>query len=341
MSSADRSASHEKFTFAHLMATDPLKHYVRMRVWLPSAKTRYEKTVEQNGIKRGLRYLTLCGAEAIDVFHLYKNGLLAHNERLFPDVFFVEYNDEAFLDASRLLSGRGLQGRFEELVLRPSDLLKEFPFDLINLDFTGVCIPRNEPPFSDTLRAIEKIFYLQGERNFTLLVTFKADRSRENDEAVGELVQVLEENIGEYLEYSDIYGQKFASKPRALSAGDYKVFLCTAIPKLVLSLGFNQGFEGSMEGVCYYSRTTKSRKYDIVKFAFSFDRPIAKTIREKTRIAKDKEYRYKRAVCSALKADQIDAEQSMEKEGTTDQVKADLKEVLELRERMDRFLPHA
>ena len=154
----ERLLVEKKYQLTQIWATDIVKHFVRLTGWITYADSRLNQKKSKHGNSvRGLKYFTLCGSDVIDIFHLYSHGLLYYDGRSFPDVVFCENKEEAFADASRRL-GRthGFQAQFESCIRNNQNFQNQFPFDLVNLDFTGVCFPKSEPPYSETLQALTK-----------------------------------------------------------------------------------------------------------------------------------------------------------------------------------------
>ncbi|TET78724.1 hypothetical protein E3J38_08105, partial [candidate division TA06 bacterium] len=134
--------------------TGPVKQFVRKHTWVPAAQSRRE-IVHDEG-REYLRYFTLCAEEAIDVRLFRKEKLVESDGRGYPDVVFCEhFADQYELITASLRRTRGFLADFEDLVLdrnspQSRDFYSTLPFDVYNLDFTGVCFPSTERPFSNT-----------------------------------------------------------------------------------------------------------------------------------------------------------------------------------------------
>jgi hypothetical protein len=333
----DRLLIEKKVKEARSFSKDPIKHYVRMHSWLKYAKRRHEFLQKETKKSTALRYLTLCGSDAIDIFHLYKNGILYWDGKSFPDVCFCESDPGSFADARSKLGGTtGVQNTFEEMILNSNKANTIFPFDLINLDFSGGCIPKNEPPFSDTLRAIEKIYKIQ-DRSFTLFVTFKADRSQDNAKAIRELEQTLEENIAKHKQFADLYIQNVKHPPDQLSKSDYCEFLARSFPKIVFGFAAPQKFKGTLAEVLRYQRKAHSKKYEIVKFIFEFDYLKPKTLKDGAKLAGSASNRYLDSICTGVSENILDVAYLLEQVGKNS-VQKDLREVMA---RMKDMVPYA
>ena len=108
------------------------------------------------------------------------------------------------------------------------------------MDFTGSCIPDyDKEPYSQTLRAIETLIKLQHreQRSFELFLTFKAQRSRDNKQAIKELRELLGENLSA-VDVKQIFLDNFDSIDNLEKS--YHNFLLVTIPKLITSMVYEE-----------------------------------------------------------------------------------------------------
>ena len=170
-----------------------IKHTARYLLWLPEARTlRTEKN-------RFLKYFTLPGRWAWDILFFARNNIIEKGERGYPGVRFCDNNVKSYTDAKRLLGSTiGKKENFEALVLNDHpEFWDGFPYDLYNLDFCGTCFPDDQPPFSDTFRAIAKIIENHVTANrfpFVIFLTMKTLDSQTNEEAKTQLKENIETN---------------------------------------------------------------------------------------------------------------------------------------------------
>jgi hypothetical protein len=123
-----------------------------------------------------------------------------NEQKSYPTVAFVERDAQ---DYAAIAEGLGttklaIKGDLEEILVNPqqnpenSELLRRsFPYDVINLDFTGQVVREEDPPYSQTIRAIEKIIELQnvtGCDRWHMFLTFMARPETANHEADDEYV---------------------------------------------------------------------------------------------------------------------------------------------------------
>lgn len=246
---------------------DELKHISRCTLWLPVA---IELKKELN---RPLRYFTLPGEYAYDIFLLEKNGVIKKEFRGFPDVRFCDYSKRNYSEASKKLGSTvGINDKFEDIVLNNiPKFWDKFPYDIYNLDFCGTCLPSEDPPFSKTFQAIELIINKHKLINrfpFVIFLTIKAKRDEANIDAIEDLKSNINEN-----RKNDIFKSLLDNKIPDVNnfvQNDYVNFILLSIPKFI----------------CYISKThcnievlhrAKYNRpvnggYDITKFVFKFSK---------------------------------------------------------------------
>ncbi len=274
------------------IARDPIKHFVRMDGWISKARNRLQ-ILAVNGCARkfGIRYFSLCGKYGLDIFLFQREDLILHNGKGFPSVYYCESDRSDYVTVKERLGQtlgdlRSFQGQMEQGPFRRH--IKETPFDVVNLDFSGVCFPPGDPPFSKTLKSIESLIHLQEGHSFDLFITFKALRRSDNEDAIEELTITMNENFAESADIRDKFDNLFHVSIEQLLAQDYGKFLLVTFPKIIFGFGIDFGFE--VECPKKYVYTRHRGQYQIIKFLFSF-----KSIRRAGS--------FSRAAVSALDAD--------------------------------------
>jgi len=263
---------------------DPKKHFVRREGWLPTAQRRNARIL-RSGRKHPLKYFTLCGREALDVLYLASHGILQSDGRGYPGVAVCETQHDWLAEILRRLGRiRYFPDNLEMIVVDDrnpyhAEFERLIPFDVFNLDFSGVCFPRWDAPYSRTLQALRCIIALQSqaEADFDLLVTFRAERERENEDAILELQQNMEENFRKYEDTRDLFSKKYDEIDQLLGS-DYCHFLLATFPKLIMRCGNDQNYKVACTDRYFYQRppyrhrtTGQWRTYKIAKFIFLFD----------------------------------------------------------------------
>ena len=262
--------------------TDPEKHYVRKHAWVPAAQARLDRLRGQ-GTAEYLRYFTLCAEKAIDV-HLFdvQESLVKFDGKGYPDVVFCEcYPDQFEAIQTRLERTTGILGYFEDLVLDESCeesqlFTSELPFDIYNLDFTGVCFPRAEPPFSRTLDAIvtlvERLGQQSFQKGFDIFLTFRAQRSQENEDAIRQLRDNVQDNRSQYDWFDELFTGNYGNSIGTLARSSYHDFLLLSLPKFVGRFGERAGFRLTCpHRLCYARPTAQHPQFYIVSFVLTFD----------------------------------------------------------------------
>ncbi len=254
---------------------DLKKHYVRVKGWLPAFRTYSAATGGQ------VRYLTFCAKEAIDVRYFAQKGVLVRNAaaNVYPSLTFVESDEEDYAIIAETL-GRvrlAVHADFEKILLDPGhprhqDLVASFPYHVVNLDFCGHIVPRKKHPYNETIRCIERIVDLQAGAQapaWHLFLTFRAQRAHANEEANGQLRDIIDGNLG-HDEFKQAYGDRPA--PEQLLGEAYPEFLRVSIAKYLAHAARNRGYALTVESSWVYSR--QGGTYHIVKLVAAL-KPLA------------------------------------------------------------------
>jgi hypothetical protein len=255
---------------------DVKKHYVREAGWLPVFRRCAR---ERHG---EVRYLTLCGKDAIDVRYFRSKGVLPFDEgqRIYRTVTFIEKDaqDYAIIAETLGTTRLGIKGDLEEILVNPEEnadnsrkLRDSFPYDIINLDFTGEVVREDDPPYSQTIRAIERIIEFQNAANsqvWHMFLTFRACPQTSNHEADDELRGMMEENL-QNDQARAAYGVRPA--PGELVRAQYAEFLRIGVAKFLASSASHRGYACTLEGSYTYPRNPPGEPpYHIVKLIVEF-----------------------------------------------------------------------
>ena len=254
------------------------KHYVRKIGWLPVLREHAAARAA------GPRYFTLCAKEAIDVRYFRRCGVLPFDpqERSYPTVTFVEREaqDYAFIAETLGQTRLGLLGDLEAIVLHPANypdehkrLLSTFPHDVVNLDFTGEVVRQNDPPYSDTIKAIEKLVELQSNfdlRRWHMFLTFRAAAATTSRPGSEQLRTLLENNLAND-EAKRAYGTR--PSPTKMFEGQFSEVIRLGAAKVVAAKAAGCGFRMAIHRSYRYARNPRAApSYDIVKLILVFDR---------------------------------------------------------------------
>ncbi len=256
--------------------TDIKKHYVRLNGWLPVFQ-RYSR------LRGGtVRYLTLCAKYAIDVRYFRHKGLLPYDpeQKSYPTVTFIEKDaqDYAIIAEGLGTTGLGIKGDLEEILVKPEEdpenaekLRESFPYDIINLDFTGEVVRSYDPPYSQTIRAIERIIDLQHAADcpeWHVFLTFRACAQTANHEADDELRAIMEGNLQNAPAHAAYLPRP---EPRELVREHYEEFLRIGVTKFLASSSSQRGYGCNLENSYIYPRNPEGDPaYHIVKLIVEF-----------------------------------------------------------------------
>ena len=176
---------------------DQLKHYVRVKGWLPLCKRRRTQLqTRPEKQKRRLRYFTFCAVNAVDVYMLEVARVIRRSGAAkFDTVFFFDRTREDVDNTqARIPGATGFVGDFVEVVLADdapagsvADLLappdtdpnteetrdlqrlaatrqsfkESFPFDVVNLDLEEFIFKEKDPFPGKVVNALRKVFEWQ------------------------------------------------------------------------------------------------------------------------------------------------------------------------------------
>jgi len=238
-----------------IMARCPLKHDIRDSLWVPFAR-------RVAGAGSLSKYLTLYSPPMMDIKHFHRNRLLDYDGETYRGVVAVTYDARHFAEAMKKSAGRPallLPGDIDQLLTAEDTpdaerLRSEFPFQVINLDYTNWLFGQaNTRPISEHLEAIEEIIRLQHSKHrdeFVLFVTTRAERGRtaSRNWFTRGFLQDLSDRINENLrgnpEFSRSFRRCFGNFGGTdLLAKDYKSFVPLGISKLVAGILARHSYE--------------------------------------------------------------------------------------------------
>ena len=273
MKGIDRTALGEKRRDVDVLMSTAPKHYMRRKVWLPSASKRHAL------LGRPINYFTLTTADMFDVKLLERAGILEKNRRGYPGVGFCERDDKTYSDIVRRIRSCRLahKGTFEDMALQDPLFDEGFEFDVVNLDFTWVPFPEQESPLEGTWGAIKRVLEVQWRKQlgFDLFLTFRGSRAGTNDDAIAKIAELLQWNLDSGRGVEEFRNRIGHIDPIQLLEDDYETFLCMGLPKLLIGDALELGFYVSGAGAYWYPRGEDEKTYYIVKFVLNLEIPAA------------------------------------------------------------------
>ena len=246
----------------------PEKWFVRER-WANFALIRRDK----NKIKF-IRLLTLTSIKAYDIKFLFKKGLIQTTETGYSpgSITFCEKNSERYTRIFNNLPGaRAYQGTFEDFVGAGSIEFTErakkwFPFDVINLDFTGPMFRHAERNTSKVMDAMLKMFMIQDftKQSFTLFLSVPAIKGGDDDTGIKQLSDCLDVNLAskETMKFKEVFEQKYPSK----KINSHYEFLLITVPKIIIKYGQSKNFDVDCSGK--YTYIGENAQTRMVSFIF-------------------------------------------------------------------------
>ena len=157
------------------------------------------------------------------------------------------------------------------------------PFDVINLDICGSFFPPSGGVLSPMLRSIRRLLDWQTEfaegncsfNSFTLFLTAHVECGRVNEDAMKELITMVEDNQATYNDFSRKLSGRFGtSDANRIVSDDFAGFYCVALPKVIVGSGFDRGWRvmASFSGRYQRVRETEGKSYSMLAWVGRFDR---------------------------------------------------------------------
>lgn len=246
---------------------DPIKQYIRREGW-ECVLSAFIQKIRACGITRPWKYLTLPGPSAIDIGHLYRRRLLdvTPEGRLSVAICDRNYADKVALRLEKF--GGTLASSEKELQDALGDsnnvLVKEFPFDVINLDFCNALILPNR----NNLYALDQIFALQRGQGFLLLFTSRPEPAQRDEH-----LSVLAENLQNEPQFQDAYRVRYATNDPTACLVDYTTFTQIVFSKIIARYGREFGYRVHEHFIAKYRRPNG---FDMISHSFELDPLIGK-----------------------------------------------------------------
>lgn len=228
-----------------LMATCPLKQYIREHLWEAFIKKLKRKPIS---------YLTFYAPTIMDVKHFTEKGYIKFEEMVYKDVVGIT-NDETRGYPETIKEGRGRLevlkiGEAHELIMSlDKDLMDKFPFDVINLDYCNYIFgDKSSPYISNNLKDISLIIKHQNSKGcneFILFITTRTDKSKplrgKADEKISfaesfinELKNRIQLNMKENVTFQNKYNNIFSKQDiDQVAELQYNDFINIGIAKLI------------------------------------------------------------------------------------------------------------
>ena len=251
------------------------KVYNTSEKWFVREKWAHYALIRKDRNKRKfIRLLTLTSIKAYDIIFLSKKGLIHTTDTGYSpeSVAFCEKNPERYTRIYNCLPGaRGYQGTFEEFVgagnIGFTDRAKKwFPFDVINLDFSGPMFRHEDSNTSKVMDALLKMFMIQEftKQSFTLFLSVPAVKKWDDETGRKQLSDCLSVNLTskETIKFKEAFEQRHPSE----QINSYYQFLLVTVPKIIIKYGQSKNFDvDCLDRFTYIGENAQTR---MVSFIF-------------------------------------------------------------------------
>src|SRR5258706_3587761 len=241
---------------------DPPKQYIRREGWEKVLATFIQK-IRASDVTRPWKYFTLPGENALDIGHLYRKGLLDVNPEGKLSVAICDklYGNQVALRLQKFggILATSERELHEALGDHNSLLVRQFPFDVINLDFTNALILPN----LNNLFALDRIFDLQKGQGFLLLLTSRPDKTQQNEH-----LRILADNLQTVAKFEEAYRARYATNDPSACLTDYTTFTQIVFSKIVAR--YSREFRYTVHEH-FNAKYNRHGQYDMVVHSFELD----------------------------------------------------------------------
>lgn len=244
---------------------DPPKQFVRREGW-EKVLANFIKKIKNSGVTRPWKYFTFPGENALDIGHLYNKGLLETNSdnKLNVAICDQKHGDTVALKLQKVggILASSNKELHEALADRNNVIVKQFPFDVINLDLTNALLKSN----LQNMYILDQLFELQRGQAFMLLLT-----SRPNLSQQAEKLTVLVENLQTVPEFTAAYKAKYTTVDPSASLADFTTFTQIVFSKIVARYAREFRYLVHEHFSAKYQRVNDFESYDMVVHSFELD----------------------------------------------------------------------
>jgi hypothetical protein len=258
---------------------DVEKHFVRNN-WL-----RYAQGVAGEN-KRKIKYLALPAYYRLDVSLFQKHNILDSTETadgktiLAVAAFETDPTKYArMMSQSPAMQLLALSSVEEALTDKKNkyyfELLKLFPFDVVNLDLTTSLTPQHEGPYSTVMRALEEIMVRQAAHagEWALFLTFRNVSDEWEAAALETFLNNLQRNLDQHPEVRDSFVTAYnCTSVKKLSDQNMKNAITQSVIKWLVDRAHHYGIRLVASRSYYYQRYEAPAPYTITKLMLRLTR---------------------------------------------------------------------
>ena len=247
---------------ARIFDDDPIKQYIRRYGWLDIVKA-YQSHMQELGVIRPLKLLTLPGKNASDIGLFYKEGVVIVDENQKLNVAICDKQNANSVQSRLARLGSFLAVSNKDLVMtlrRDNLFLNHFPFDVINLDFCNQLFDINN---TDNLEILQRIFWNQRGQAFLLLLTSRSNPRLNIDQAS----TIISDNMS--LEsFRHAFIRRYGDEDIDRCTRDTVAFTQIIFPKIVARYARESGYRMIEKFVAHYER--RNGNYHMICHSFEF-----------------------------------------------------------------------
>lgn len=214
----------------------PTKQYVRRHGWLQPVESFLSARAEAQ-VSDSWSYLTLPGKDALDIGLFHARGLLRREGDAWPSLAICDRDFGAYVVKRIGVPMKGWeQATIEELLFRPDHrLVRNFPYEVINLDYCGPLLLTANARLEVLRRiaAVRRMFALQRRSSFLLLLTTQDGESRFSSTARDMMTELLRWNITGDERFRARYEEVWGSRDPMDCLADFCLFAQLIVPKVV------------------------------------------------------------------------------------------------------------
>lgn len=273
----DRAPSGEILIARAREYDDIEKHIVRKEYWLKVARDLRDKKGD------AIKLLTLPGRYRFEIELYREHGLFGETAldaelpvvgfETSPEVFGLLQTAQPRL--RRLFHDDLIPTLIDSKSKHYAELVKLFPFDIINLDLTNNLVAPSDGPYGPILEAIRACFKLQGAQthDWVLMLTFRAVVEDTNQQAIDRLTIQYQANIDKYPQVKDACYNKYNSISAVqIMANSPEMALGQFASKWIVDQAHSFDFKLVDTAHLCYSRSRGDSSYSVRKLLFRFRR---------------------------------------------------------------------
>ena len=242
----------------------PEKQYIRRFGWVDVINDYIDRR-NSAGVIDPIKLLTLPGRRAMDIGLFLTHGILTNENGKTLNVAICD-KDKGTEIANKLADFGGVIAfsdklLTEELRENSNGIPKQFPFDVINLDFCNTLIPNDQ----DNLSSLQWIFEYQRGQGFLLLLTARAYPNP------NKYKYLIKNNIADEISFKEKYQDIYGNLDINSCLSNCRDFSLIVYPKLISKYAKDNNYRIIEHHVAYYKRDVEEGDYYMICHSFELD----------------------------------------------------------------------